>query len=390
MNGFDRLERELELAAKRQRSASRWRRARGAGGAVAIALALGSVAVIAVGAIVLLHGRRAMTPTRAGSPASQAQGAAWARALACDAPNVPLKQFGFPAASAAAPDSRLVAALGVLRSPWSTADAAPRAGCAHTGPALLSFVGRVNVRYVRYVGPGPRGGSMFLVPSSAIQAPRLALAGTPALRKIAVLARPTHSPLACVVTLGGGSPSPPGCSSLETIRRPLSVVFAPPVRPLYIPLRIARRLCSHASRPMLVKLHIRSRVVAACVAGLTRPLAVRLPPEAIAGVVRDGIATVDVYAGSGSRRRLVLADVPVRDNVYAFATGGRVTGELELVFKDTAGRSVPTTAIQVGKLGPFPMLGRAALPAPGPGAIGKGMFPLFPARAAARKSAAGP
>src|SRR5580658_4712360 len=134
MSGFDRLGRELESAAARERR-SRW--PRNAGGAVVIAGGVAAVAVVAVAAVVFLHGRTA--PGRTGSsgagataqPAPAAQATAWAHLLRCRSVN------NVATTSKGAPSRALVAALSVLRAPWTTADAVPAAtNCTKKAPFL--------------------------------------------------------------------------------------------------------------------------------------------------------------------------------------------------------------------------------------------------------------
>jgi hypothetical protein len=358
MSGFDLLGRELESAAAARRSARWSRRAAGAGGAVAVALVLATVAVVAVGAVVLLHGRRASTPTAASAqPAPAAQAAAWARALTCPG-TLPLlgKQ---PAITDAAPDPRLLAALGVLRGSWTAADAVPAGTtCKTTSPPLPEV--SINVRYVRYIGLGLRGGEVFLVPGT-LNAPRLPVhMNSPALKK--AVARLSHEPVACLITVGGSSPLTQGCSVLPMIEHPLGVAFALPapgtsVAPLRIgaPSRaVIRQVCSHVPVDPGTAATAKSRAAAraACLRSLLPPHVLRpkapAQPELISGVVRDGIATVDVYALVGKAEKLVLSGVPVHDNVYSFKSGGAVAGALKLVFKDSNGHVVPTAPVQTG------------------------------------------
>jgi hypothetical protein len=300
----------------------------------AIAASLATVAVIAVGAVVLLHGRSGGTaPTPAGSyaqPAPAAQAAAWARLLSCARPpsGLPKGLVQAPIVNGAAPNPRLVDALGVLRSPWTAADAAPTVKCL-SGPPLF-VAGRVDARYVRYVGPGPRGGTIFLVPAAFVPTllPHDARHGVP---------RGSWLTLACLFTVGGSPPGVDGCTPLPQIERPVGALIAA-IAPPRIPLSIARRLCA---------LHTSGAARARCISANRRVHVPVPPPHLVSGVVRDGIATLDVYAHTRQGERLVLTGVPIHANVYAFESGGAGTGTLTLVFKDGAGRAVPTMPVHI-------------------------------------------
>jgi hypothetical protein len=332
MSGFDQLGRELDLAADRGRASLWSRRAAGAGGAAAIAVALATVGVIVVGALALL-GHTARVGHVAAGPAAQpapaAQGAAWARLLVTCAPPAAGKGVGYgPVASDAAPDPRLVAALGVLRGPWTSADAAPAAptrGCPNTSP--LSPVQTIDVRYVRYVGPGLHGGQVFLAPG------KLVLPKLPGVKRVPFAGRSIA--MACLITIGTPSATP-ACSPLTQVERPLAAalgILAPP----RIPSATARRMCA--------KLAAGARAI--CVKLTTHPA--KPVPAAFmhvaTGVVRDGIATVDVYARAGHGNPRLLMTVPIHNNVFAFQPGPRAYGILTLRFKDASGRAVSATPL---------------------------------------------
>jgi len=305
---------------------------------VAIAAVIATVVVVTVGAVVLLHGRRAPIHAAVSSqPAPAADAAAWARIVSCS------QQRGSTIDTTdASPDPRLLAALGVLRGPWSPADAAPARAC-KAGTQLFPD-SRIDVRYVRYVGPGVRGGSVFLVPGTWTL-PRLPK-GAP----VSVLARLNHEPLACLITIGaksaGGSEPPTACSMLPQIERPAGATYALSASastPRAITTTVARRLCGQLTKHAPVKLT--QREFAACVHEMVHPHVFPVPPQVISGVVRDGIATVDVYARGG--RRLLTA-VRVQDNVFSFLSGGAIAGDLTLVFKESDGHAVRTTPVHFG------------------------------------------
>jgi hypothetical protein len=343
MSGFDQLGRELESADGRGRARSWSRRAGGVGGIVALAAALATVVVIVVGAVVLLHGRSA--PTTAGSAtqgAPSAQVAAWTRALSCSRPGrAQIPRFARPVLTDAAPDPRLLAVLGVLRRPWTAEDAAPTAGCALSWPLPPM---KLDISFVRYVGPGVHGGKVFLVPGLT-----MALRLPPAARESAAqreaIARFDHQPEACLMTIGGASPA--GglgqiCWPVSMIKRPLAGTFFPAEAPRMVR-GIALKLCRQVEAHAPTARDVRARLHAACLNAMLHPRPVRLPRLVMSGVVRDGITSVSVY----SRGKRVLT-VPVHNNAYTFETGGAVVGQLRLVFTDARGRAVPTSPIHFG------------------------------------------
>lgn len=329
MSGFDRLERELEAAAERPR---RGLPPRNAGGAVVIAAGVAAVVVVAVAAVVLLHGHTAST--RAGTsvpaqPAPQAQATAWVRLLKCP------PHRSLPTTSAA-PERALVAAVGVLRAPWSTADAVPSAAhCGKNTPYLIT-PGKIDIRYVRYVGPGVDGGEVFLAPAVFV------FKLPPALKHLhphLVLPVPSRIVEACLFTIGASAAQsvldvPDDCTPLSQIERPAGETFAPPST-VRIPRRAVQGACSLMPRAMRKKCLLNGRK------------AFILPPQIISGVVRDGIVSLDVYARVKGARKLVL-DLPIQNNAYSFKTGGVVTGKLTLVFKDGAGNTVRTGPSDTG------------------------------------------
>jgi len=347
MSGFDRLGRELESAAARERR-SRW--PRNAGGAVVIAGGVAAVVVVAVAAVVLLRGRTAPTRSAAAAsaqPAPPAQAAVWSRLLRCRSIN------DVATTSKAAPPRALVAELGVLRASWTTADAAPAGTvCTKKASVLLLTPDILYTRYVRYVGPGVHGGQVFLVPAEFVF--RL----PPGLKRmhlhLPLLNVPRRTAQVCVFTLGAGTtlpvPAIPGagttlpvpanlgdCTSLADIERPAGAVFAPPS------IERVPRGQRAAMQRLCVPLHGAARK--RCLANARElPKLVPFPPQTISGVVRDGIASVDVYARVKGARKLVL-DLPIQNNVYSFESGGAVTGILKLVFRNAAGQVVRTTRV---------------------------------------------
>jgi hypothetical protein len=338
MSGFDQLGRELELAADRGRASLWSRRAAGAGGAAAIAAALATVVVIVVGALALLghtghpssSGQAAAGPTA--QPAPAAQGAAWARLLAaCAAPAASGHGVSHaPVATDAAPDPRLVAALGVLRAPWTSADAVPAArsrSCPNR--PQLSPLQTIDVRYVRYVGPGVHGGQVFLVPGAFVLPNLVGVKSKPP--------EPRSVPMACLITIGA-PPVIPACSPVTQVEHPLPTVLGILVPPR-IPLATARRICAVHGLSATAR--------ATCVKNTTHPRTPALLSQTrvAGGIVHDGIATVDVYARAGHGRDGFLTSVPVRNNVFAFVPGPRANGIMILRFKDASGLPVSATPL---------------------------------------------
>jgi hypothetical protein len=200
----------------------------------------------------------------------------------------------------------------------------------------------LNVAYVRYVGPGLRGGKMFLVPA-VVRAPRRLLTG----RNPYAPAHFTSEPAVCLLTIGGASGGAQTCALRQLIEHPIGFAVVQDARFAGIPLSIARRICGHLTAVPHVTATGRPRAVAVCVERATHPRFAVSPPPVITGVVGDAVASVDVYTRSG---REVLAGVPVHNNVYVFGPGGAVTGVLKLVFKDAAGRVVPSTPAHFGAI----------------------------------------
>ncbi|HEY5318926.1 MAG TPA: hypothetical protein VIJ20_13135 [Solirubrobacteraceae bacterium] len=331
MSGFDRLGRELEHAAEHGRAAAWSRRAGSAGAMAAIAASIATVAVVAVGAVVLLGAHRTRPASTAGTTYSQAapgaQVAAWARLLSCP----PAGEGKNPVMSDAAPDRRLVAALGVLQGPWTAVDAAPAGTCRSV--ASVSDAHTLDIRYVRYVGPGLRGGQVFLVPET------VALPREPSTHAYAK-SRASLSELACLLTIGGPSPSSTACTPLAFIDRPLSLAIGLPTLPARITLAVARHECAVAFKRAAARVR--------CVHQARNFHYPAPKPQIVTGVVRDGVVSVDVYAGIGHAKRLVLTGVPVEHNVYAFQTTPALTGPLTLVFRDAGGQALPITPIRTG------------------------------------------
>jgi hypothetical protein len=261
----------------------------------------------------------------------------------------------------------------VLGGAWTSADAAPSGTCVLSSP--LYPAGAIDDRYIRYVGPGLEGGKVFVVPATGFALPgalsntnklalqilararpvgrtpnaakRLALA-----RRLAKLTRLNRQPVACLITIGGRSPSTVlACSQLELLEHPLGGGYAlssaafPPISP-----SAARRICAHITAAPGVEVTAKPRAV--CLHAL---LYHRVPgpqpkpqpqPQVISGLVGNAIATVDVYAATEHRR--LLTTVTVRNNVYSLLSGGKVTGQLRLVFKDSGGGTIRSTPIHFG------------------------------------------
>lgn len=368
MSGFDRLGRELEDAAERGKSSAWPQRAGNAGGAAAIVAALATVAVIAFGAVVLLHGRSGHSTSAGSSSYTQgapgAQVAAWTRLLRCSNPTT-ASRLSLPGAtvalSNAAPDPRLVARLGVLRGPWTAADEAPSAKC----QGFDAFLGQtLDIRYVRYVGPGVRGGQVFLVPGTVRLSPLDRVHLSRAQRR-------SLSTDVCLINIGGPAPRDTPCMPLSQIEHPLPVAIG--AFPIPVPPRLslaqARRLCETAFSKHPAE---RARCISAN--RHIRYAAPRPQPIVNAVVVHDGIASVDVYSGIGHPAKRLLFDVPVHNNVYAFVPFPHASGLLTLVFRDARGRVIPTAPIRVGTGKVVSTTGLVLRP---PGIPGRANIPLI-------------
>jgi hypothetical protein len=228
-------------------------------------------------------------------------------------------------ASDAAPDPRLVAALGVLRGPWTSADAAPvlaPRGCPNTSP--LSPLQIIDVRYVRYVGPGIGGGQVFLAPGAFV------LPKIPGVKRLPL--EPRSIAMACLITIG----TPlviPACLPVTQVEHPLAAVLGV-LAPPRVPVVVARRICAFP--------RLSARARANCVKNVTHPhVPVTSSPTLVAaGIVHDGVATVDVYVRAGHGRDRLLTSVAIHNNVFAFEPGPRAYGVLTLRFKDAGGRPV--------------------------------------------------
>ena len=191
------------------------------------------------------------------------------------------------------PDRRLVSLLAILRRPPAAADqsrgALRAAAATHTAP-----------RYVRYVGRGLLGGRIFLYPVSDIRDPAN-----------------THrqggeDPGACLITVGGlpVAGQIDGCASLSDIREPPDHWTAGEIFP------------GIGGPGVFVRGGVPDRLRHGSLLG---------------SVLRDGIATVDVY----DRNRIVLV-VRVHRNAAYFhvAHSAPAAVYMRLVFKDSGGRVV--------------------------------------------------
>jgi hypothetical protein len=198
------------------------------------------------------------------------------------------------------PDRRLVLLLAVFRRPPDAADRSPgalkAAAATHTDP-----------RYVRYVGRGLLGGRIFLYPVSDIRDP-------------ANTHRGGEDPGVCLITVSGLPVAGQigGCMSLRDIRKPTSHWGAGEIFP----------------GPQGSQVFDKAGI----------PLRLR-HGSLLGGVVRDGIATVDVY----DRDRVALV-VHVDNNAAYFHVNHSAPAAvyMRLVFKDAHGHIVPTQALHPG------------------------------------------
>ena len=91
------------------------------------------------------------------------------------------------------------------------------------------------------------------------------------------------------------------------------------------------------------------RVLASCVQRTGEPASSRIrfpavPPRVISGVVRDGIASLDVYAHTRHGESRILTGVPIHANVYSFESGGAVTWDADARVQGPRGPSPPDHA----------------------------------------------
>jgi hypothetical protein len=135
----------------------------------------------------------------------------------------------------------------------------------------------------------------------------------------------------------GGNPVSQACTSLRQIEHPLAGVLGL-LLPPPMPLGGARRTCDILNPPAR----------AACVKRMTHPDFRLSRPRVDAGVVRDGIASVDVYRPAGHGKARLLMTIPVQTNVFAFVPGPRAYGALTVRFKDAGGRPVSATPLHMG------------------------------------------
>lgn len=178
---------------------------------------------------------------------------------------------------------------------------------------------KLDVRYVRYIGPGLRGGQVFLVPGTVRL---LRPAPRPALRP---RSHGVLSAVACVVDIGGPAPFSTVCTPLAYLEHPAGFAIAP--LPLTrLPVSTLHRLCARAYK--------RTAERARCVTQGRKLRFGTNEPQVITGVVSDGIATVDVYGaaatqeqgpeqGPGRERRLGLPVRPRRGRSAHAGVQGR-------------------------------------------------------------------
>lgn len=199
------------------------------------------------------------------------------------------------------PDRRLVALLAVFRRPPNAADRSP-------GALKAAAATHSDPMYVRYVGRGLLGGRVFLYPVSDIRDPSH------------TQRQGGEDPGVCLITVGGLPVAGQigGCTSLRDIRKPTIHWSAGEI----LPGPQGSQVFDRAGIPP----------------GLRHG-------SLLGGVVRDGIATVDVY----DRDRVTLV-VHVHHNAAYFHVNhsAPAAAYMRLVFKDAHGHIVPSQASQPG------------------------------------------
>ncbi len=151
--------------------------------------------------------------------------------------------FGSPAHQAGVPSAQILSLIAVLRRPPGPQDRthaaclAARAAVSSTFPGNDSYFVRADPGYVRYAGPGPFGGQMFvyalpgLPRGLAEQTGRYMYPGLPASERRQ--ARELMQPTVCLQTInphtvpaGLGGSGPSGCFTLSKLRAPAPVFGA--------------------------------------------------------------------------------------------------------------------------------------------------------------------
>lgn len=199
------------------------------------------------------------------------------------------------------PDGRLVSLLAVFRRAPDAADQSP-------GALRVAAATHTDPRYVRDVGRGLLGGRIFLYPVSDIRDP----ANTQRQRG--------EDPGVCLITVGGLAVAGQigGCTALRDIRKPTAHWSAGEILP------------GPQGSQVFDKAGIPPRLRHGSLLG---------------GVVRDGIATIDVY----DRDRVALV-VHVHHNAAYFHVNHSAPAAvyMRLVFKDAQGHIVPTQGPRIG------------------------------------------
>ena len=258
-----------------------WRR-----GLLVAGVALAAIAVVAAALLFVRSSGRA-TAIAQTSPA--AAGHAPCPGAPHDQSSQPMRQ------GRTALDPRLRALVAVFRRAPSAADRSAMATCA-------AVESGVPLRFVRYVGRGILGGEMFVFP-----VPRGARPSGPASGGVS-----DGELAACLITVGGlpVAGQIDGCASLSDIRRPPDHWTAAEIFP------------GIGGPGVFVKAGVPPRLRHGSLLG---------------SVVRDQIATVDVY----DRNRIVLV-VRVHGNAAYFhvAHSAPAAVHMRLVFRDSRGRVI--------------------------------------------------
>lgn len=211
--------------------------------------------------------------------------------------------FGSPVHQAGVPSAQLLSLIAVLRRPPGPRDRthaaclAARAAVSSPFPGNDSYFVRADPGYVRYAGPGPFGGQMFvyalpgLPRGVAERTGRYMYPGMPGSERVE--ARELMQPTVCLRTVGPrgpGSSGPYGCFTLSKLRAPAPVFGAAD------------------------GLDVEPRGVAGSL---------------VAGVVPDGPLAIDVYRG---HRRVGTAQVHNNVVVFHSKLGAPAAAHLRLVY----------------------------------------------------------
>jgi hypothetical protein len=259
-----------------------------------LALATGAVVIPALIAVVVLTGAHGDRLGAASRPAGS-----WCRLSST--------VFGSSVHQAGVPSAQILSLIAVLRRPPGPRDRtraaclAARAAVSSPFPGNDTYFVRANPRYVRYVGPGPFGGQMFvyalpgLPRGVAERTGRYMYAGRPGSERVE--ARELMQPTVCLKTVFSGTGAhglvgsgPNGCFTLSRL---------------------------HAPAPMF-----------GTADGLDQE-----PPNVtgslVAGVVPDGPDAIDVYRG---HRRVGTARVHNNVAVFHSELGAPAAAHLRLVY----------------------------------------------------------